>query len=290
MKRIAIGIMMVAGLWLSTAVVRGSVIAVNFDASVNHLDGTTALGGYASSGDSVGDYDFDGSSDDRATYVPMGTVFAPVLNAKYVPVAGQSDTMFYQGVSIARIDDVSSAAPAVGLNRITTTLIQVGNTAASASETFRIASAFYWKAEDFLNGKIKLADETGSIQFTGSSVSANWYAHALIETGGKWYVSDTQSKSALSVNGATETWYEFDPVANNMFWNEAGKGDGVLGSTLGEITSAGVYFQETYSGLTPRWHFESLSVSGTAVPEPATFGMLGMGALCMLFFRRWIRA
>jgi hypothetical protein len=43
MKRIAIGIMMVAGLWLSTAVVRGSVIAVNFDASVNHLDGTTAL-------------------------------------------------------------------------------------------------------------------------------------------------------------------------------------------------------------------------------------------------------
>lgn len=287
MKKRFVG--MGAGLLLSAAAVQGSVVAVYFDASVSHLSGTSALSGYNPSGDTVGDYDFDGNADDRATYIPMGTVFAPVVNAKWVLVAGQSDSMFYQGISIARIDDTSTAAPDVSMNRISTTLIQVGNTAATVSETFRLASAFYWKSADFLNGKIKLADEEGSIQFAGSSVGANWYAHALIETGGRWYVSETQNKTALNVNGATETWYEFDPVADNMFWDEAGKGAGVLGSTLGEITSAGVYIQETYSGVTPRWHFESLSFSGTAVPEPATIGLLGLGAAGMLLVRRWSR-
>lgn len=288
-KLVAYGVM-VAGLFLSAAMVQGSVIAVNFDASVSHLDGTTALGGDLPSGDTVGDYDFDGSSDDRATYVPMGTVFAPVDDAKWVHVAGQSDAMFYQGVSIARINDTSVAAPNAGLNRITSTLVQVGHTAATVSETFRLASAFYWKSEDFLNGKIELVDEAGSIQFVGGSVGLNWYTHALIETGDKWYVSGTQGKVTLSVNGATETWYEFDPVGDQMFWDEANKGAGVLGSTLGEVTSAGVYIQETYSNVQPRWHFESVSFSGTAVPEPATIGMLGLGAACMLFVRRWTQA
>ena len=278
---------MAVGLLLSVCAARGSVVAVNFDASVSHLDGVTSLTGYAPSGDTVGDYDFDGSSDDRATYIPAGTVFAPVNNAKWVHVDGQSDSMFYQGVSIARINDTSVAAPNVSMNRISTTLIQVGNTAATVSDTFRIASAFYWKTADFLNGKIELANEAGSIQFVGSSVGANWYTHALIETGGKWYVSGTQSKSALSVNGATETWYEFDPVGDQMFWDEANKGDGVLGSTLGEISSAGVYVQDTYGNVTPRWHFESLSFSGTVIPEPATIGMLGLSAVCILVVRRF---
>lgn len=275
------------GLLLSAALVQGqTVTAVNFDASAN-LTGGNTISGFTPGNDTTGDYDFDGSEDDRATSLTFGTVFNPSNHPNYNPPVGQSDSVFYQGLSLARIGDTATAAPAVALNRMSSTLVQIGNTAASSSETFRIASAFYWKSEDFLNGSIELANEAASIQFTGSSVAGNWEAHALIETGGKWYVSGTSKKTTLSINGAAETWYEFDPVGDVMFWDEANKGVGVTGSTLGELTAAGVYFQETYTGSTPRWHFESLSFSGTSIPEPGSYALLaGLAGLCFVILRR----
>ena len=277
----------IAGLLLSAALAHGAAVqAVNFDASAV-LVSSNINSTFKTSGDTLGDYDFDGNADDRASFMPMGTLFAPSTHPLYTPAVGQNNSAIYQGVSLARIDDAVTAAPILDMNRLSDSAAQVGLNGASASETFRIASAFFWKAEDFLNGSIELADEADSIQFTGGSAGANWNTHILIETGEKWYVSDSSNKSTLSLNGATETWYEFDPVADNMFWDEANKGAGVTGSTLGEITSAGVYIQETYNDANPYWNFVSLSFSGTSIPEPVSYALLaGLAGLSFVMLRR----
>lgn len=276
----------IAGLLLSAALAHGSTVqAVNFDVRAGLSSGT--INATKTSGDTLGDYDFDGNADDRASVLPMGTLFPPAAHPWYIGAVGQNNSAFYQGVGLARIDDAVTAAPILDMNRLAGSAAQVGLNEASASETLRIASAFFWKAEDFLGGNIELADEADSIQFTGSSAGANWNAHILIEAGEKWYVSASSEKSTLNLNGAAETWYEFDPVADNMFWDEANKGTGVIGSTLGEITSAGVYIQETYSGAKPYWNFESLSFSGTSIPEPGSYALLaGLAGLSFVMLRR----
>jgi len=270
---------------LSAALVQGATVqAVSFDASVD-ITGDQNINASKTSGDTLGDYDFDGNEDDRASFMAMGTLFAPSTHLSYDPPAGQNDSAIYQGISIARIDDASTVAPILNMNRLSNSSAQVGLNAAGNTETFRIASAFFWKSEDFLNGSIELVDEADSIVFTGSSGGANWNTHALIETSEKWYISDSSQKRTLSINGAAETWYEFDPVANQMFWDEANKGVGVVGSTLGEITSAGVYIQETYSDANPYWNFDSLSFSGESIPEPRSYallaGVLALGAVAV---------
>ena len=291
---------------LSAALAHGETVqAINFDTRVpgtisSNIKSTLQLGGHT-----TGDYDFDGVEDDQARVLPMGSEFTPWSSSEYTPAAGQNNSVFYQGVGLALMDDVSNAVPDLAINRFgeSTSAVQVGNNPAPENGTLRIAAAYFWKADDFLNGPIELANEAGSIQFEGDQARnfTSWNTRVLIEAGNKWYVSGSSDDEDLSINGATEAWYEFDPEANNMFWNDDVASTGqssVAGSTLGAITSAGIYTQYQYTSTSngssanqgPYYNFYSLSFSGSSipsVPEPGPYALLvGLAGLCFVMLRR----
>jgi hypothetical protein len=287
----------IVGLLLSVALARGETVqAINFDTSQStislNINSDFQLGDHT-----TGDYDFDGDVDDQARVLSMGTEFNPATEAGYTPGVGQNNSAFYQGVGLALINDTSNAVPDLAINRFgqSSGAVQLGNNPAPENGTLRIAAAYFWKADDFLNGPIELANDAGSIHFEGIQArnQENWNTRILIEAGSKWYVSHSTGVRELTINGATETWHQFDPYSN-IFW-DGNEGDPVAGSTLGAITSAGIYTQHQYTSTSngsnpdegPYYNFYSLSFSGSSIPEPRSYALLvGLAGLCFVMLRR----
>ncbi len=248
----------------------------------------------------TGDYNFNGSSTDRVASIAFGTTFTSPNSPNWTTPLGKSGGVISYGISVANIG--SLADPSISTNRISSSnIIQAGNGAGTSS--LRIASAWYWDKASFVNGQqavgnLGLSDTTGSLSatFSNSGTPATGFqrtSHILLQNAGLWYLSDDLfggSSGTLTFNGATGSWYAFDPTANALFWDENNRGSSVLGSTFTDINSLGVYVQhELINGTSANAALEAFSsfqARVVAVPEPSTYALLGLGALVLVLARR----
>jgi hypothetical protein len=263
--------------------VRGSLVGIDFGGNYSSANINSAKTETYSSGD----FDFDGSADDRVSKVAFGSVFTPPNSANWTNIAGKSNGTIYHGISLAILNKTNN--PAIGFDRLAGTVvndrIQIGG--GTTGETNSLAVALYWNSTNFLNGgSAALADETNSLSVTLNGTGVAPSVRFLVQAGGQWYVSATSNTASFSINGATASWYAFDPAANAMFLDTANLGTAVSGTSLGAITAAGVYAQTMkYTGGSSLFGMDAFKL--TVVPEPATIGMLGLGAISILICRRF---
>lgn len=274
----------IAGLFLAAVSTHASQLAVDFGAAYtteNINSAKTVL-------QSNGDFDFDGVSDDRVSYVAFGSVFTSPNSSKWTTVSGKSNGTIYHGISLAVFNN-QSIDPADPLDRIASNnRIQVGNINAGA-ETYSLAAAFYWEAADFLsNGTGGLVDGVDSMSATVISVGIKANARFMVQAGGQWYLSQASGDGSFSINGGAANWYAFDPTSNAMFWDETAPGATVIGTSLGNITAAGIYAQTDagYTADTSLFQLEGLQVS--VIPESNAYALLlgGVSLAGVVLLRR----
>lgn len=272
------------------------VLAVDFgaDYTSTNINNTTPAG----SGFATGDYNFNGSSDDRAYIRPFGSRASFPGSPGFTTPAGKSGGVINYGISYANIGSLTDPSTA-GLNRISAADVIQANSGAGTS-TMRMASAWYWQKASFLNGlssssNISFADQVGSMTVTVANSGApttgfSRESRLLAQSDGQWYLSQTftTTNGSLTINAYTANWYSFDPTANALFWNVSSPGSTVAGSTLTNITALGVYIQhELFDGRTggaALQGFDSLQV--TAIPEPSALGLLVGASAALLALRR----
>ncbi|MEA2067659.1 MAG: hypothetical protein U9P12_00535, partial [Verrucomicrobiota bacterium] len=198
----------------------------------------------------TGDYDFDGTADDRRGYRAIGSVFLnPIIieAGKEAGVAGKNKNL-YAGYQIANLN--SAVDPLESPNyKYSGSGDSAMATSAAGTTDMGMAFAPYVKKPNFLNGynnvtNLVFEDIAGSASFSVRQFDGGQTARALVQNGSTWYVSGSEvtSTTTLSLNGYTETWYEFDP-ATSLFINPASLGAGVSGSTLIDIQAFGAFVQ-----------------------------------------------
>jgi hypothetical protein len=266
--------------------------AVDFggDYTSSNINNTTPAG----SGYATGDYNFDGSSDDRAYIRPFGSEASFTGSDSFTTPTGKSGAFINYGISYANIGSLSDPANN-GLNRITSS-DSIQATSGAGTSAMRMASAWYWQKASFLNGLnvasgISFADQSGSlfasINNTGTPTTGNQRASRfLVQSGGQWYLSEsfsTATDGTLSINAATSNWYVFDPTANALFWDVTKPGGTVIGSLLTDITAIGIYTQhQLFDGTSGSAAVQGFSsFEATVVPEPSSFALL-LGAIVAL--------
>ncbi len=221
----------------------------------------------------TGDYDFDGSSDDRAKILTWNSPFQ-VNN--FVAPEGKTSALNI-GLQIANLNNATD--PAFGLVRVASnSLLQFGAGGLAPGAQSLSAAVIVNKA-NFLN--LSSSEPLGFLSSAGSlSVSLTFNgagsARFVVQNGTQWYLSaaatTTNGTFGADFNPATELWYAFDPAAN-QFFNEASPGTGVAGSTLQDINAFGVYalfsnFDGTAAANATRVNFSGFQANLTPVPEP----------------------
>lgn len=235
------------------------------------------------------DADFDGQVDDRAAVVTLGTVFSPPTLSGWTTPVGKSGAVIRHGISLANLN--SGTNPSIQLNRINAAdVIQVTNGVGTGA--MRMATAFYWERQEFLNGldtaePLSFVDAGDSAQATlvnaGAATAEDGRAsRLLVRSGGIWYVSGSTfngTAGSLAFNGRTETWYRFEPAAGTLFWNSTAPGNPFSGTELDEITAVGVYSQhDLFDGSTLNHAIHGLSgltVSLSSNPDEVPVGPPG---------------
>lgn len=220
-----------------------------------------------------GDYDFDGTSDDRAKILSWN---APFQVNNFVAPEGKTAVLNI-GLQIANLN--SAVDPAFGLVRVgSNSVLQFGNGGGAPGAQAFSAAVIVNKA-NFLN--LSSSAPLGFLSSTGSlSVSLTFNgvgdARFVVQNGTQWYLSATATSAngtfGADFNPATELWYAFDP-ATNQFFNEDAPGTGVAGSTLQDINAFGVYakfdnFDGTAAANSTRINFSGFQANLTPVPEP----------------------
>lgn len=276
----------IASLAIFATSASGQTLAVDFgaDYTSNNINNSTPAG----SGPATGDYDFDGSSDDRAYIIPFGSEASVTSSSNWTTPAGKSGATINYGISVANID--SSTDPDVNLNRITSgDVIQATNDAGTSD--MRMASAWYWEKASFVNGQ----DTAGNLSFANSASSMTVdinnsgpkrKSRLLAQSGGSWYLSEDFSTAAtgtLNINASTANWYSFDPSANALFWDVNNPGSTVTGSTLTDITALGVYAQhELFDGTSQNAAIQGFnSLQATVIPEPSSMALFMAGTVAL---------
>lgn len=238
---------------------------------------------------STGDYDFGGTSNDRARILAYGTNFTP--NSMWSVPENKTGNL----TTAAQVANLNSATdPGFTNYRINATnTLQVGSTTTGATANMRLSGAFYATKGNFLNGLNAIPNLSFSDETAGASLIAGWTAgstagvrqtYFLVQNSSSWYVTLANSATTLtatSINPYTSTWYSYDP-SSNEFLDVSNLGTGVLGSTFNDIQAFGVYGQNTlYNGTTTG---ALMSVSGFSlalVPEPGSFALLGLAFLML---------
>jgi len=268
--------------------------AVDFggDYTSNNINNTTP----PDSGYATGDYNFNGSSDDRAYIRPFGSEASFTGSPNFVTPTGKSGGVINYGISYANIGSTNDPAT-TGLNRISSSdIIQASSGGGAGTSAMRMASAWYWQKPSFLNGLssatgLSFADQNGSL-FASINNNLNPTAgnerasRFLVQSGGQWYLSTssfTGTTGTLAINASTATWYSFDPAANALFWDVRNPGSTVTGNTFTDITAIGIYTQhELFDGTATTSAVQGFSsFEATVVPEPSSFALL-LGAIVAL--------
>lgn len=255
----------------------------------------------------TGDYNFNGSANDRVVAVPFGTAHTVTNAAAWTTPEGKSGATIYTGFSLANIG--SSTDPAFGLyrwNGSANNLQTTSGTAASRTSAMRMATAYYWEKADFLNG-MDASTELSFANMAGSaSVSYRFSGEMLDDTlrlvrlmvrdgAGDWYLSASRQASGtntLQINAATEEWHAYDPVADSMFYDRPAleSGASISGTMITDITAFGVLYQSELFDGTADTHFSQHQLDALqfqVIPEPRYYAALfGMLALALIITRR----
>lgn len=277
---------------------QSSFTAVDFGAnySSNNINTATPPSQLA-----TGDFNFNGSATDRASYVTLGQEHTAPNSPNWTTPSGKSGAVIRYGYSIANID--SSDDPSMNLVRYNAGADLLQNTSGAGTSSMRMASAWYWEKSSFLNGtnlldNLSFADQAGSLTASfansGTPTTGNTrLARFIIQSGGDWFLSGDAfggTSGTLSINAADATWHNFDPhSASLLFYNPSDMGSGVLGSTLTDISAIGVHVQhELFDGtINNAMSHQFGSLEAAVIPEPATVSVLfGLGALAFVLVRR----
>jgi hypothetical protein len=118
-----------------------------------------------------------------------------------------------------------------------------------------------------------------------SNTSANTISVQATTDGSTW--NEVQLFSFTpAATGTGDTWYTRSVVLNNSYNNAANFGFRILAAF---DTGTGNYLASrstsTY-GTSGTWRFDNVSIEGTAVPEPTTGLLIGVGTLACAAFRR----
>jgi hypothetical protein len=220
----------------------------------------------------TGDYDFDGTSDDRAKILGWNAPFA-VNN--FVAPLGKTAVLHY-GAQIANLN--SSADPAFGLVRVgSNSVLQFGN-AGGAPGAQSLSAAVIVDKADFLtlssSGPLGFLSSAGSLSVS-LALNGTGDARFVVQNGTQWYLSASSTTGGtfgVDFNPNTELWYAFDPDTN-QFFNAASPGTAVTGSTLQDINAFGIYaqfinFDGSGAANATRVNISAFSADLTPVPEP----------------------
>ncbi len=281
----------------------GAVVGVDWGGSY----GSTSLnqGTGAATTDTATDYTFDAVSD-AAYSVAFGSVYTPSVDSRYLAPAGKTGPL-YTGMQL--VNHSSSTVPTeAGIYRFSAATnpnqLQKTNPTNGGSDPMSMSASYFSKKADFLNG----LDSAAGISFVNAVDAASVSMAILrnknggtatiafvVQEGTDWYatiatnraVSGSDWSGTLTVNPYTADWYAYDPSAN-QFLNTDDLGAAKAGSTFTNITAFGITGQSMgYDGAvanTQKLDFTGFSVA--LIPEPATIGMLGLGALATLLLRR----
>jgi hypothetical protein len=243
----------------------------------------------------TGDYNFDGNSTDRRLYGALDSFYITVT---YTNDVSNVNNTFYAGAQV--VNNNSSMNPEINLYRYVnaTGSLQMTTPSSGDSRTTSMGAAFaptVIKA-DFLNGlnavsNLSFSNATGSATLSMNQLvpaGADSTVRLLVKNGDNWFVSGTErtATGSLSVNGYTETWYAYNP-SDNLFIDTSALGEGVAGSELTDIQAFGGFVQSlNFNGTTTFANFQFDGFTANLIPEPATIGMLGLGAMSVLVVRR----
>jgi hypothetical protein len=151
------------------------------------------------------------------------------------------------------------------------------------SQMIGFDTAAFAAADVLDNMAVSIANRNGS-----DTLSFRWF----VQTATGAYVSgvvDTFTGTAVQAYTLADAtaieWFDFDVNAN--IGSAIGASAGTL--ALSNVDYAGVFASETWDSGTTNWRGVKVAAfSAEAIPEPATLGLFGIGALVALFVRRRI--
>ncbi len=168
------------------------------------------------------------------------------------------------------------------------------STVGGAAGTFNFM--YMVKKANFANGL-----NTGAVGFDATSdfsiTATTWSGiskslRAVVQNGSTWYISQAENTVATAgtktlSNAASMMWSVWDPTAQANFSGDSlDFSTTVAGSTFTDIQAVGVWGRIVDGATNPSASITTIQIGAVAVPEPATIGMLGLGAIVTLLFRR----
>lgn len=283
---------------LTIAPASAAVLAVNLsgDYSASSINFNNTL-----PGSQTGDYDFDGTADDRRTYQNIDTVLTSASPANpFASGAPTRTSTIRAGFQVANINSITD--PTFSLRRLAQVVagdgVQITNGAGTT--TMRLANVTNVAKANFLGGQdavanLSFANIAGSASgniVTFTAVGTPLFRLA-VQNGSNWYISNTSRTNAgsISVNGSTESWFAYNPTSN-LFYDNSALGSSVLGSTFNDIQAFGAIALTTanFDGTSANAGQMLINNSQlTVVPEPSSFGLLFATSLFILLAVRRLR-
>ena len=172
------------------------------------------------------------------------------------------------------------------------------STVANASGTFNFM--YMVKKANFANGL-----NTGNVGFDATSdfsiAVTTWSGiskslRAVVQNGSTWYISQSENTASGSneaktlANAASMRWSIWNPTTSADFSGDSlNFSTTVAGSTFTDIQAVGVWGRIVDGATNPNLSITTIQIGAVAVPEPATVGMLGLGAIVTLMIRRMRR-
>jgi len=137
-------------------------------------------------------------------------------------------------------------------------------------------------------------DSTCNFSITGNTwTAASKVLRAVVQNGSTWYISAAsntvdQSGAKIFTDASSMLWSVWDPTTETgLSGSELDFSTTVAGSTFTDIQAVGFWSRFTdNAATTPSATISGIQIGVVVVPEPVTVGMLGLGALVTLVFRR----